>query len=233
MKLHRIADLYVGIEYKYNTMKKQAPKYESADKPDIVEIAIWSSEESIKALRLKTPELTDDDCEYLITGANFYDCLIGFDGLMIHSSAVVYKDGAYLFSADSGTGKSTHTQLWLKAFGEDAKILNDDKPAVRIIDGNVYAYGTPWSGKTDLSENIRVPLKGICFIHRSENNEIKRVEPQSIVHELLKQTMRPADKTKMTMLLKNLDELLKKVPVYSMGCNMDVEAAFVAYEAMK
>lgn len=233
MKLHRIADLYVGIEYKYDTMKKQAPKYESVDKPDIVEIAVWSSDASIQSLKEKNPQLSESDCEYLITGSNFYDCLIGFNGLMIHSSAVLYNGEAYLFSADSGTGKSTHTQLWLKAFGQDAKILNDDKPAIRIIDGKVYAYGTPWSGKTDLNENVRAPLKGICFIHRSQKNEIKRVEPQTIVHELLKQTLRPTDKAKMTNLLNNIDELLRTVPVYTMGCNMDIEAAYVAYEGMK
>ncbi|MBQ7975198.1 MAG: hypothetical protein IJ300_05885 [Clostridia bacterium] len=233
MKLHRIADLYVGIDYKYETMKKQAPKYQSSDKPEMVEIVVWSSDQAIDALKTKQPTLTENDCEYLITGANFYDCLIDFDGLMIHSSAVIYNGEAFLFSADSGTGKSTHTQLWLKAFGDKAKILNDDKPAVRIINNEVYAYGTPWSGKTDWNENVKAPLKGICFIHRSDVNEIQRVEPGTIIQELLKQTLRPRDKSKMTKLLDNIDTLLQSVPVYTMGCNMDVEAAFVAYEAMK
>jgi len=233
MKLHRIADLYVAVDYKYPTMINQAPKYETDDKPQIIDILVRASDTSIEALKSEQPALTEDDCEYLITGANFYDALILFDGLMIHSSAVIYNGEAYLFSADSGTGKSTHTQLWLKAFGEKAKILNDDKPAVRIIDNSVYAYGTPWSGKTNWNENIKAPLKGICFIHRSENNEIHRVDPASIIQELLKQTMRPRDKSKMSKLLDNIDNLLKKVPVYTMGCNMDVEAAHVAYEAMK
>ena len=233
MKLHRIADLYVGIEYKYDILKRQAPKYETSDIPKIVDIAVRATDTSVETLKSKSPLLTVDECEYLITGANFYNCLVDFDGLMVHASAVIYKGGAYLFSADSGTGKSTHTQLWLKAFGDEAKILNDDKPAVRIFDDGVYAYGTPWSGKTDFSVNEKALLKGICFIHRSENNSIKRVQGGEILTELMKQTLRPIDKDKVQRFLKNVDLLLERVPVYKMGCNMDVEAAHVAYNAMK
>lgn len=233
MKLHKIADLYVGIDYKYEILKKQAPKYETSDIPEIVDIAVRATETSINSLKNSTPQLTLDECEYLITGSNFYNCLIDFNGLMIHASAVLYKGGAYLFSADCGTGKSTHTQLWLKAFGDEAKILNDDKPAVRIFDDGVYAYGTPWSGKTDFSVNEKAVLKGICFIHRSKTNSIHRTDAGDILPDILKQTLRPIDKAKMEKLLTNLDLLLERVPVYRMGCNMDVEAAVVAYNAMK
>ena len=72
--------------------------------------------------------------------------------MLLHSSCVVYEDKAYLFSAPCGTGKSTHTQIWLKRF-PGAYILNDDKPAIRIMEDGVYAFGTPFSGKTDLNVN--------------------------------------------------------------------------------
>ena len=128
----------------------------------------------------------------------------------IHSSTVVKDGKAYMFMGRSGTGKSTHSSLWLNNI-EGTYLLNDDNPVIRVEDGLVNIYGTPWSGKTDLNEIVRVPLKGICFIHRSDKNEIKRVEPKEVVQDLLKQTMRPADKTKMSTLLKNIDILLKKV----------------------
>ncbi len=233
MKLHRIADLYVGIDYKYDILKKQAPRYQTNDRPEIVDILVRATDGSVDGLKKKNPQLTLDECEYLITGANFYNCLIDFDGLMIHASAVLYKGDAYLFSADSGTGKSTHTQLWLKAFGDEAQILNDDKPAVRFIGDKFYAYGTPWSGKTDFSVNTRANLKGICLIHRAKENSIKRVEAGAVLPDLLKQTLRPIDVDKMEKYLKNVDKMLEKIPVYSMGCNMDVEAAHVAYEGMR
>ena len=75
--------------------------------------------------------------------------------MLLHSSAVVVDGYAYLFSADSGTGKSTHTGLWKQHFGDRAYIINDDKPAIRKVDGEWYVFGTPWSGKTDTSVNPR------------------------------------------------------------------------------
>lgn len=233
MKLHKIADLYVGIDYRHPTMTKQAKPYLSEDKPEIVDIVTWASDESIKDLQETYPVFSENDCEYMLTGNGFYSELLHFGGLMIHASAVVYKGGAYLFSADSGTGKSTHTQLWLKAFGDEAKILNDDKPAVRIIDGKAYAYGTPWSGKTDWNLNVRADLKGICFLERAKENTIRRADAGEVVSDLLRQTIRPQKEENMDKLLENMDALLKIVPVYKMGCNMDVSAAEMSYNAMK
>lgn len=232
MKLHKIADLYVAAEYSRPTITKQAEAYLSDDRPDKIDIVMYANEEAIKRTNETYPTLSMDDCEYMVTGTNFYSELLHFNGLMIHSSAVVYNGDAYLFSADSGTGKSTHTQLWKKAF-PGAEILNDDKPAVRIIDGKAFAYGTPWSGKTDWNLNVCANLKGICFIERAEKNSIRRVEASEIVTELIKQTIRPPEEKKMNLLFDNIDKLLKTVPVYRMGCNMDVEAAHVAYEGMK
>lgn len=122
------------------------------------------------------PELVQDDWEYMLTGSDFYTELIKYNGILLHSSCVVVDDYAYVFSADSGTGKSTHTQLWLEHFGDRAYILNDDKPAIRLIDGKVYACGTPWSGKYDYSTPKIVELAGICFLQRSETNWIKRLK---------------------------------------------------------
>ena len=233
MKLHKIADLYVGLEYFHELMKLRAPKYESNDRPKIIDIVISSSKEGISNIKKINPVLSDSECEYLHMGASFYNCLVEFGGFMLHSSAVAYKGNAYLFSADCGTGKSTHTQLWLKAFGKDAKILNDDKPAIRIMDDGIYAFGTPWSGKHNINEDIKVPVKGICFLHRSDKNEITRVSAKEVVPEMMKQMQRPTDIARIDKLFESMETVLERVPVYRLGCNMDVEAARVAYNGMK
>ena len=170
--------------------------------------------------------------EYLGTGVLFYRYLIQFDGMRIHSSCVVVDDKAYLFTAKSGTGKSTHTGLWLKQFGDRAYILNDDKPAIRLENGVWYAYGTPWSGKHDLSVNARVPLAGIACLERGETNEIELFKGVDAIQAVMMQVNRPRWPEFRVKLLLLLDKLFAQVPVWKLKCNMDPEAAIVSYEAM-
>lgn len=183
-------------------------------------------------LQQRHPYLDEDRCEYMATGADFYRQLLRYDGLMIHASAVVVDGRAYLFSAPSGTGKSTHTALWRQVFGDRAVILNDDKPAVRLENGTFYAYGTPWSGKTDQNRNLRVPLAGVCVLARGEENRIAPYGGAAAFHDLLRQTVRPRDPAAATAMMNLLPRLIDTVPVWRMECNMDPEAARVAYAAM-
>ena len=153
---------------------------------------------------------------------------------MLHSSAVALDGKAYLFSAPSGTGKSTHTSLWVSHFGSDrAYIINDDKPAVRKIDGEFKVMGTPWSGKTALNENVALPPGGVAFIERSETNRIERLSPVAALKHLMWQTVRPTKENNMDALLTSLDAFIRQVPVYKLYCNISDEAVEVAYNAMK
>lgn len=180
----------------------------------------------------ETPHLSLAECEYVWTGFGFAKKLLGFNGFVLHASAVCYDGKAYLFSAPSGTGKSTHTSIWQRVFGEEAVIINDDKPALRLIDGKVYVFGTPWSGKSDKNKNIRVPLGGICFIHQSPSNAIRKADKQSAVNLLISQIMRYPSQSYMETLLDFIDKNLENIPVFKMGCNMEDEAAKVAYKYM-
>ena len=176
MAICDIAGLKVDIKNIKGRTEKQAVPYYSASQSENqkADITINVTPERIKAAMAEHPELNNDDWEYMLTGSDFYTALIDFDGILLHSSCVAVDGVAYAFSADSGTGKSTHTQLWLKHFGDRAHIVNDDKPAIRFIDGKVYACGTPWSGKYDYSTPEILPLGGICFLERSKTNQIKK-----------------------------------------------------------
>ena len=176
--------------------------------------------------------LDDNTGEYMATCADFYKKLLNFDGFQFHSSAVVVNNRVYLFSANSGTGKSTHTELWLKLFGDKAYILNDDKPALRLEDGMWYAYGTPWSGKNDISVNKRVPVAGIAMLERSENNEIYRFDGPEAIRQILAQCNRPKAPEYRIKLMELLDKLMTTVPIWKLKCNMDPSAAIMSYEAM-
>lgn len=184
-------------------------------------------------LKAFAPDADDEMCEYMASGRVFYRNLLRFDGLMLHASAIAVDGKAYLFSADSGVGKSTHVGLWQQLFGEErVRIINDDKPALRLEDGVWYAYGTPWSGKHGINRNLRCPLAGICFLERGEINKIQPYAGSDIVFRLLKQTYRSKNTQLKEKTLSHIGSLLEKVPMWRLECNMEPEAAMLSYNAM-
>ena len=235
MPFYDIAGLKVRMNNCGGRSQAQAQAYlaENQDENQKFDIDINVDKQRVLDAMAEHPELTQNDWEYMLTGSDFYTQLIQYDGILLHSSCIVVDGVAYAFSADSGTGKSTHTQLWLKRFGDRAYMLNDDKPAIRLIGDTVYACGTPWSGKFDYSTPAVVPLAGICFLERSENNWIKRAETSKALFNIFSQTIRRLGEENMNKLLDNLTEIFNKVPIYQFGCNISDEAVECSYNAMK
>lgn len=223
---YKIADLIVLMNSFGRTVDQASAYLHEEEKADIVIQSNWEN------LRRQQPHLSDEECEYLSSGASFYKQLLCYDGMMLHASAVVVDGKAYLFSAPCGTGKSTHTRLWLSVFGDRAYILNDDKPALRLIDGVWYAFGTPWSGKDDCSVNIGVPVAGICLLHQAKENVITPFLGKDAIFAILEQTIRPIEAKLQDKLLELLDKLMTTIPIWKMGCNMEEKAAMVSYDAM-
>lgn len=228
-RIYEICGIKTQCDFRFPTMTARAEKYLSAGVPAL---RVPFQPEKMERLKRLEPSLDDDNCEIICTTESFYMQLLGFGGFMLHSSAVVMDDGAYLFSAPSGTGKSTHTALWLELFGERAAILNDDKPAILLREGGVFACGTPWSGKSDLNLNMCVPLRGICVLERSPENFIEPLPPEKSVYALMNQTLRPEEPENMAALLDYIDRVTENVPIWRMGCNISTEAARLAYEVM-
>lgn len=152
---------------------------------------------------------------------------------LFHGSALSLDGEAYLFTAKSGTGKSTHSSLWRKVFKERVTMVNDDKPLIKITKKGAFVCGTPWRGKHSLGENIIVPLKAICYIKRAENNNIVKVTTSQILTLLLQQTYRPNNVKSLEKVLWLISKLTKLVNFYFLDCNMDTEAAIVSYNGMK
>lgn len=226
MGTYKIADLVVQMDTFGRTLV-QAEPYRVADAQ--ADLVIRSNPEMLQA---KNPHLSLGDCEYLSTGGSFYRQLALFGGMMLHASCVVVDGKAYLFSAPCGTGKSTHVRLWLKLFGERAYILNDDKPALRVVDGTVYVYGTPWSGKDDCSRNERAILGGIAIVKRAAENSIRRLSPQEAIFPIMDQTARSVSKEVMQSCLQTVGQIVETGKIYELSCNMDITAARLSYETM-
>lgn len=155
-----------------------------------------------------------------------------YGAFFLHASVVEVDGVSYAFMAKSGTGKSTHTSLWLKAFGERARIINGDKPLLRFVDGQLYVYGTPWCGKEGYQINTSSPLKALCFLQRGEKNSIRRLNDNEIVNRLFHQVIMPESASDMEDFLKLLDRTVKEVPMWLLTCTISDEAVVTAYEAM-
>lgn len=225
-----IAGIIVDMNIRYPRLRRQSEAYiYDGDKP--ANITIHLTDEFFGEKLAENPHLDYEMIEYIWMGSEFYNALVHFNGMLLHSSCVVYNNEAYLFSAPCGTGKSTHTQLWLKRF-PGAYILNDDKPAIKLTENGVYAYGTPFSGKTNLNVNAGVPIKGICILNRGEKNSISKADPDEALFCILNQTVRPPQEDTMDMMLSTLDRVLKEVPVYKLYCNMELDAPETAYNGM-
>lgn len=235
MPIYNIAGLKVNMINPKGRTKKQAQPYlaDNQDENQHIDIVIDVDEKRVLRAMEEHPELVQDDWEYMLTGSDFYTELLRFNGILLHSSCIVLDGVAYAFSADSGTGKSTHTQLWLKHFGDRAHMLNDDKPAIRLIGDKVYACGTPWSGKYDYSSPEIAELAGICFLERSEENWIRKADTGKAVFNIFSQTVRKLNAERMDRLFDVLEQIFAKVPLYEFGCNISDDAVMVSYNAMK
>ena len=152
----------------------------------------------------------------------------------LHASTVCYEGKSILFLGESGTGKSTHTRLWLNHIA-GAELLNDDSPFVRIMDDNsVMAFGSPWSGKTPCYINKSAPVAAIVRLSQAPHNKITRLKGIAALGALLP-SCPPAfayDERMLGRITDILDVILQWVPVFSLECLPNPEAAYLMHETL-
>ena len=224
--LAKIADLLAEIP-EVGGMSSRLGEYavSSDQKPDIIikeekyDVARWGS-------------LSYENAVYMESGWIFYTKLLLFGGMMLHSSAVMLDGEAYLFAGPPGMGKSTHTGLWMDTL-DGAKVFNDDKPALRKIDGVWYAYGTPWCGKDGININIKAPIKGICFLKRGEENVIRPLLGIEAFSAVISQTYASFSKGEaLSVLTKIIEGVVRDIPIYELRCKAEPEAVMLSYKTM-
>lgn len=240
----KIAEKIIEIHNQYKYIEEYCKSYILSEFTGIPDICITVEPENIAYERerselenkegvAKSGKFCNEYLETLAVYRKIAEALLGSNIILFHGSVVAVDGYGYLFAAKSGTGKSTHTRLWKELFGSRAVMVNDDKPLLKITEDRIIAYGTPWDGKHRLSANIDVPLKGLCILRRGNENLIHKIAPREAYPELLQQSYRPNDITGMTRCLKLVELLSKRVPLYELYCNMNIEAAEIAYRAMK
>lgn len=240
-QLYRLADRIIEIRSLHLMIHEQCREYRAAGVPDFrIEITpsdiVFEREKSAQADKAEERAIqfySDGYLETLAAYRKIAERMPEYDTILFHGSCVAVDGAGYLFTAKSGTGKSTHTRLWRELLGDRAIMINDDKPLIRISDSGAIIYGTPWDGKHHLSNNIAVSLKAICILERAKENAILPVTREEALPMLIQQAYRPADPFTLAKTLTLIDRLGMEVKLYRLRCNMDISAAKLSYGTMK
>ncbi len=234
-----LAGIPIGISALYPSTRRFCAAYCSDEKPAFsvavsqshIDFEREKSEREDKAEGIPVRHFSDAYLETLAVYRLIVARLLEYDVLLFHGSVVAVDGRAYLFTAASGTGKTTHTRLWLKNI-PGAFVVNGDKPLLKLTESGAVVCGTPWQGKENYGMNTSVPLQAIAVLERSKENSVSPLSLEEAFPMLLQQSYRPGQTEQMRRTLDLVERLGSGVRLYRLGCNMEDEAALVAYRAL-
>ncbi len=233
MKKHTysLAGVSVEVTHTHDGITRTSADYETAASPEI-RLSITEADIARERAQDDTVSFPAAYWESLAFLRQVSDALANFDVFLFHGVAVEVDGYAYIFTAPSGTGKSTHAAIWGDLLGARMTVINGDKPFIRQANGAYCAYGSPWNGKERSGENISAPIRGICFLHRSEQNEIRKISAEEAFPLAYRQTYQPTDVEAARRVLLNMTEMLGSCALYDLGCNISPDAGKLSFETM-
>ena len=223
----------VGIVLEINAFnestKKYCGKFLSEEQPNYV---ITMTEEDLKNERTNSSDgkvYVNEEISALYR--KIANLLVEENIIVFHSSSFMVNGNAFLITARSGVGKSTHSRNLKQYIGDDFVYINDDKPMLKVEDNDVTVYGTPWNGKERISGDVSAPLRAIMFLNRGAINTYRKIENKEEIYiKMISQIYLPKEKSKREKALKVADQLLKNVNFYEINVTKDVESAKMTYE---
>lgn len=226
MPIYKIADIVCKLKSNFKEFESKAKDYQYfGDESPLIKFTI--REDYVRQKYDDKMLMSIGGLENIFMSDIFNKKILKFNAIFLHSSAIIYKEKAYLFSANSGVGKSTHTKLWIEKFGKDKiKILNDDKPIIRFIENEWYVYGSPFDGGSGVNTNTRAKLGGIVFLERAQTNSIVKLNKKDVFPMLYKNTIKLSlDDEYADYMLTTADKLISENNFYLLKCNTDIESA--------
>lgn len=232
MAVYRIADVNIKYETKNSYLLKLLESYITSDDSfdHEIKVSVYDIENEYKICpgpsisAIHSRAFLRKICTLLLQS---------YQGMFLHCAAIKYKGKAYLFTAPSGTGKTTHISLWKRYLGNEVEIINGDKPLLRKIGDEIIVYGTPWQGKEDYGCNTSAPLGGIYLLNRAKENSVFKASAKESLPFLLSQTVRPDEKENLINLLNIIEYIVNNIPIYNLYCNMDKEAMEIALSVVE
>ncbi len=238
---YKIADKIIEIDSLYQDVHDYCQDYRSEGTADFT-VIITQADIDNERNRSKRNDIaqgrtvqnwSDRYLEKLAVYRQIAEHMPRYNTFLFHGSVIAVDGAGYLFTAKSGTGKSTHTRLWRKLLGGQAVMVNDDKPLIRVDHDGVTVFGTPYNGKHHLGSNISVPLKAVCILERAKENTIRKISKAEAYTMLLQQSYRPDNHIALAKTLTLIDKMTDFVTLWRLGCNMDISSAETSYQAMK
>lgn len=223
------AKLNIRIDSKYDFTKRFCTEYLTDGEADFcVSVTDGDIQHEIDISEFTpSPAYAESICVY----RQIAEVLPKLDRFVFHGAVIEYGGRGYVFTAPSGTGKTTHIRLWQK-FLDGVEIVNGDKPIFHIEDGTVTAYATPYAGKEGYQNHSSVALGGICIISRGTVNRIARLKPAEALSKLIRQIYIPSDPESANKTLELFDKLLTVLPIYLLECDMSEQAVKTSFEAL-
>lgn len=244
----KIADVLMDVSSQYEMLAEYCRDYMVEDSAEEVSERLVLTMEDIEKERTiaeksgepvstlgsqqNMPQYSPQYLETLAALRKIADFMPEKNCFLMHGAVVAWKNQGYLFTAPSGTGKSTHLALWKKYLGDQAEVINGDKPILKVTEDEVWVYGTPWAGKEQWQVNKKVALKGICFLERGEKNSIQKIDSFSALPFLMRQVYFTDAPQSAGKTMELLDQMLKIVPLYKMKCDISKEAFECSFGAM-
>ena len=227
----KIADLTVQMHSRFDYSEKKCADYiVNSETVDLVAVADRNRmSHEAKNSKVIFPQ---GYSEYIDLFRSIAEQLPEFDRFVFHGASIKAFEKGYVFTAPSGTGKSTHVGLLMKYFGDRVSIINGDKPLLGVSGNLATVYSCPWAGKEGWNNNTSAPLGGIILLRRGTVNTIKKIDPAEYFNELMKQVYIPDGSVMKLKTLELIDRLSKLVPFYLLECDMSEKAAQTSFNMM-
>ena len=224
-----LSKLKIKINHKYDYMQEFCADYKSEF--NVADIVAVANEDDVLREKSLVPAAPIEACESLCIYREIAEKLPLFDRFVFHGAAIEHGGNAYLFTAPSGTGKTTHINLWRRNLGDNVRMINGDKPIIQVAE-NAVVYGTPWAGKEGYNRNVSAPIKAICILKQGKTNNIVKLGIGDALNSIMKQVYMPKNPESLSKTLSLIGKVLENVPVYLLQCDISDEAFEVAYNEM-
>lgn len=226
----KLAGINIRVCASFFSSKEYCRDYLSNETADInVSVSGDDIAEEAQASEIK---YSDEYFETLAIYRKIADALIDYNIILMHGSAVSISGNCHILTGPSGAGKSTHAALLKQYAPYKINIINDDKPLIKITNTECEVFGTPWDGSHRISQNTSAPLKSICFINKSNENEMIEISKDDALEKMIPQIFKPENPAKVSKSLDLIKQLMKNTKFYQLNCTKDNSAAKLSYRQL-